>query len=60
MVCSTYIEDVALDADGKDLNASPNGSFYLLYSRLGIDVQGPKVGFGQDFLETGGRFPGFG
>ena len=33
-----YPKDVALDADGKDLNASPNGSFYLLYSRLGIDV----------------------
>ena len=23
-----YPKDVALDADGKDLNASPNGSFY--------------------------------
>ena len=55
-----YPKDVALDADGKDLNASPNGSFYLLYSRLGIDVQRTEGWFGQDFLETGGRFPGFG
>ena len=46
-----YPKDVALDADGKDLNASPNGSFYLLYSRLGIDVQGPKVGSAKTSLK---------
>ena len=28
----------------KDLNATANGSFYTLYTRLGIDVQGPKLG----------------
>ena len=49
-----YPKDVALDADGKDLNASPNGSFYLLYSRLGIDVQGPKVGSAKTSLKLGG------
>lgn len=39
-----YPKDIERDAEGKDLNASPNGSFYLLYSRLGIDVAGPKIG----------------
>ena len=32
------------DTDGKDLNATANGSFYTLYTRLGVDVQGPKLG----------------
>lgn len=39
-----YPKDHKYDADGNDLNATPNGSFYLLYSRLGVDVAGPKVG----------------
>ena len=39
-----YPKDKELDADGKDLNATANGSFYLLYSRLGIDVKGPNIG----------------
>lgn len=39
-----YPKDKNLDPDGKDLNATPNGSFYLLYSRLGLDVGGPKIG----------------
>ncbi|OAV69996.1 hypothetical protein Barb6XT_00132 [Bacteroidales bacterium Barb6XT] len=34
----------ALDADGKDLNAVPNGSFYSFTTRLGLDVKGPNVG----------------
>lgn len=53
-----YPKDVALDADGKDLNASPNGSFYLLYSRLGIDVQGPKVGSAKTSLKLEADFRG--
>lgn len=61
MVCSSYIRrTVALDADGKDLNASPNGSFYLLYSRLGIDVQGPKVGSAKTSLKLEADFRGSG
>ena len=39
-----YPKDKNLDADGNDLNATANGSFYLLYSRLGIDVTGPNIG----------------
>lgn len=39
-----YPMDKELDADGKDLNATPNGSFYVLYTRLGVDVGGPRLG----------------
>ena len=39
-----YPKDKNLDADGNDLNATANGSFYLLYSRLGVDVKGPNIG----------------
>ena len=39
-----YPKDHAYDADGNDLNAQANGSFYLLYSRLGLDLEGPSVG----------------
>ena len=39
-----YPKDHAYDADGNDLNAQSNSSFYLLYSRLGIDMTGPSIG----------------
>ena len=39
-----YPKDKIYDTDGKDLNATANGSFYTLYTRLGVDVQGPKLG----------------
>lgn len=39
-----YPKDILPDADGNDLNARAEGSFYLLYTRLGIDVTGPKIG----------------
>ena len=39
-----YPLDERLDANGKDLNATANGSFYTLYTRLGVDVTGPKLG----------------
>ncbi len=32
------------DANGKDLNDQSNGSFYLLYTRLGVDINGPSIG----------------
>ena len=38
-----YPKDIVLDADGKDLNAHANGSFYALYTRLGLDVKGPNI-----------------
>ena len=55
-----YPSDVSLDADGKDLNASPNGSFYVLYSRLGLDVQGPKIGSANASLKLEADFRGSG
>ncbi len=39
-----YPNDVDPDADGKDLNAKPDGNFYTLYSRIGLDVTGPMFG----------------
>lgn len=38
-----YPKDIAPDADGNDLNSFANGGFYTLYSRIGVDVQGPKI-----------------
>ncbi len=58
-----YPKDISPDADGNDLNATANGSFYLLYSRLGIDVAGPSVGKAKttaklevDFRGSGSNF----
>ena len=39
-----YPKDEVLDPNGEDLNATPNGNFYTLYTRLGVDVTGPKLG----------------
>lgn len=39
-----YPNDVAPDANGEDLNAKPDGNFYTLYTRLGLDVTGPMLG----------------
>lgn len=39
-----YPKDEVLDDNGDDLNATPSSNFYTLYSRLGVDVAGPKLG----------------
>lgn len=39
-----YPNDVSPDANGEDLNAKPDGNFYTLYTRLGLDVTGPMLG----------------
>lgn len=39
-----YPKDEVLDDNGDDLNSTPNSNFYTLYSRLGVDVAGPKLG----------------
>lgn len=58
-----YPKDKVYDENGKDLNATANGSFYTLYTRLGVDVQGPKLGNAKtsakvefDFRGTGTSF----
>ena len=55
-----YPKDYAYDADGNDLNTSPTGSFYLLYSRLGLDVQGPMIGQAKSSLKLEVDFRGYG
>lgn len=55
-----YPKDISPDADGNDLNARPNGSFYLLYSRLGVDVTGPNVGSAKTSLKLEADFRGSG
>lgn len=39
-----YPKDKVRDPNGEDINATANGSFYTLYTRLGVDVAGPKLG----------------
>ncbi|MBQ7941991.1 MAG: hypothetical protein IJ328_06260 [Muribaculaceae bacterium] len=39
-----YPKDYNWDATGEDLNAQANGNMYMLYTRLGLDVKGPKLG----------------
>lgn len=55
-----YPKDKVRDEDGKDLNSTPSSNFCTLYSRLGVDVFGPKLGTAQtsakveiDFRGTG-------
>ncbi|MBR5550740.1 MAG: hypothetical protein IKV83_02310 [Muribaculaceae bacterium] len=40
----SYPMDIKLDAEGNDLNDQDNSNMYLLYSRLGLDIKGPKLG----------------
>ena len=47
------------DPDGKDLNASPNGSFYTFTSRLGLDMTGPNVGSARTSAKIEVDFGGF-
>lgn len=39
-----YPEDHLYDPDGKDINALPQGSAYSVYSRIGVNITGPKIG----------------
>lgn len=55
-----YPKDVAPDARGEDLNAKPDGNFYTLYSRLGVDVAGPMLGKAKTFAKLEVDFRGSG
>lgn len=37
-------KDEMLDANGKDLNATPSSSFYTFTTRIGADIKGPDIG----------------
>lgn len=39
-----YPKDRVEDADGRDLNATAQGNLYMLYTRLGVDIKGPRIG----------------
>lgn len=51
--------DKAPDADGKDLNATPNGSFYTFTTRLGMDIAGPMIGSARSSAKIETDFGGF-
>lgn len=39
-----YPKDYKYDSRGEDLNDEANSNMYLVYSRLGLNVKGPKLG----------------
>lgn len=47
------------DADGNDLNATANGSFYTFTTRLGVDITGPDLGKARTSLKVETDFGGF-
>lgn len=47
------------DTDGKDLNATPNGSFYTFTSRLGVDLTGPMIRKARSSAKVEMDFGGF-
>lgn len=54
-----YPLDHDYDRDGKDINAVPNGSFYTFTTRLGMDMQGPKIGKAKSSAKVEVDFGGF-
>lgn len=54
-----YPLDKNPDAQGKDLNATPNGSFYTFTTRLGLDIQGPNIGKARTSAKVETDFGGF-
>ena len=55
-----YPKDEVFDSNGRDLNATANGSFYTLYTRLGLDVKGPKLGRAMTSAKVEADFRGSG
>lgn len=54
-----YPLDHDYDAQGKDINATPNGSFYTFTSRLGMDISGPAIGKARTSAKLETDFGGF-
>ncbi len=40
----SYPKDKDPDAAGNDLNATPQSNFYTIYTRMGVDINGPALG----------------
>ena len=55
-----YPKDKVRDEDGNDLNGTPSSNFYTLYSRLGVDVTGPKLGTAKTSAKIEADFRGTG
>lgn len=55
-----YPKDEVLDSNGEDLNDTSNSNFYTLYSRLGLDVAGPKLGTAKTSAKVEADFRGSG
>ena len=55
-----YPLDKKLDANGEDLNARASSNFYVLTTRLGVNVEGPKLGTARTFAKIEGDFRGAG
>lgn len=55
-----YPKDHAYDADGEDLNATAQGSLYMMYSRLGVDISGVKIGNAEASAKIEADFRGSG
>ena len=55
-----YPKDKVRDEDGNDLNGTPSSNFYTLYSRLGVDVTGPKLGTAKTSAKIEADFRGLG
>lgn len=51
--------DKVPDADGNDLNATANGSFYTFTTRLGVDITGPNLGKARTSVKVETDFGGF-
>ncbi len=54
-----YPLDRDYDANGKDINATPNGSFYTFTTRLGLDLAGPMLGSARTSAKIETDFGGF-
>lgn len=54
-----YPMDVDYDANGEDLNATANGSFYTFTTRLGLDLTGPMLGKARTSAKIETDFGGF-
>ena len=55
-----FPKDHNYDPDGKDLNSIAGGGLYTLYSRFGINVEGPKLGKAKTFANAEFDFRGAG
>lgn len=53
-----YPSDRLPDVDGKDLNAASNSGFYMMTTRLGVDITGPKIAGASSTGKIEGDFAG--